>query len=137
LAICEDLGPEHPHTAPSLHNFALLLRAQGDFTEARPLFERALAICERTRGAEHPETNIVRCNLSRLLLRIGRPTEALSLGETALTAFDKVLGRNHPSTKGEGARVTADALDALGRAEEAKALRERYGIRGSDDPKPS
>jgi hypothetical protein len=26
------------------------------------------------------------------------------------------------------ARVTADALDALGRAEEAKALRERYGV---------
>jgi hypothetical protein len=29
------------------------------------------------------------------------------------------------------ARVTADALEALGRAGEAKALRERYGLAGS------
>jgi hypothetical protein len=36
----------------------------------------------------------------------------------------------------ESARVTADALDALGRTEEAKALRERYGVTSSDDPKP-
>jgi hypothetical protein len=28
----------------------------------------------------------------------------------------------------DSARVTADALDALGRTEEAKALRERYGV---------
>ena len=137
MAICEGLDPEHPHRAPSLHNFALLLRDQGDFAGARPLFERALAICERTRGADHPDTNIVRCNLSRLLLRIGHPTEALSLGETALTGFEKVLGQNHRFTKGEGAPVTAKALDALGRTEEAKALRERYGLTSSNDPKPS
>jgi hypothetical protein len=28
----------------------------------------------------------------------------------------------------DSARVTADALDALGRTEEANALRERYGV---------
>jgi hypothetical protein len=33
--------------------------------------------------------------------------------------------------------VTADALDALGRTEEAKALRDRYGVTSSDDPKSS
>jgi hypothetical protein len=43
--------------------------------------------------------------------------------------------RDHAWTKGS-ARVTADALDALGRAEEAKALREQYGVTSSDDPKP-
>jgi hypothetical protein len=31
-------------------------------------------------------------------------------------------------------RVTADALDALGRTEEAKALRERYGVTSSAEP---
>ena len=44
------------------------------------------------------------------------------------------LGRDHTWTK-VSARVTADALDALGRTEEAKALRERYGVTSSDDPK--
>jgi hypothetical protein len=40
----------------------------------------------------------------------------------------------------DSARVTADALDALdalGRMEQAKALRERYGVTSSDEPKPS
>jgi hypothetical protein len=32
--------------------------------------------------------------------------------------------------------VTADALDALGRSEEAKALRERYGLTESENPAP-
>jgi hypothetical protein len=63
-------------------------------------------------------------------------SEALALGEVALAAHDKALGRNHAWTK-DSARVTADALDALGRIEEAKALRERYGVTSSDDPKPS
>jgi hypothetical protein len=67
---------------------------------------------------------------------MGRATEALTLGETALTAHEKVLGPDHPLTK-DSARVTADALDALGRTEEAKALREKYGIASSDDAKPS
>ena len=46
-----------------------------------------------------------------------------------------VLGRDHAWTK-DSARVTADALDALGRAEEATVLRERYGLTGSEDPEP-
>ena len=37
----------------------------------------------------------------------------------------------------DSARVTAEALDALGRTEEAKALRERYGVTSSEDPKRS
>ena len=66
----------------------------------------------------------------------GQPTEALTLGETALAAHDKALGRNHTRTK-DSARVTADALDALGRTEEAKALRERYGVTEPEKPKAS
>src|SRR5262249_2264814 len=40
---------------------------------------------------------------------------------------DKVLGRDHRYTE-ESARVTADALDALGRNKEAAKLRKRYGL---------
>jgi tetratricopeptide (TPR) repeat protein len=129
------LGPEHPETASGFDNLAVLLRDQGDFAGARPLHERALAIREKVLGPEHPHTNRARCNLSRLLLLIGHSTEALTLGETSLNAFDKVLGRDHAWTK-DSARVTADALDALGRTEEAKALRERYGVTGSEDAEP-
>jgi hypothetical protein len=54
--------------------------------------------------------------------------------ERALAIREKVLGRDHSWTKCS-ARVTADACDALGRIEEAKALRERHGVAGSDDAK--
>ena len=41
------LGPEHPDTATSLNNLALLLEQQGRYVEAEPLFRRALAISEK------------------------------------------------------------------------------------------
>jgi hypothetical protein len=44
------------------------------------------------------------------------------------------LGRDHDLTK-DSARVTADALDALGRTEEAKGLREQYGVTEPEKPK--
>jgi hypothetical protein len=63
----------------------------------------------------------------------GHSTEALSLGDTALAAHHKVLGRDHAGTR-DSAGVTADAL---GRAEEAKALRERYGVTPPENPHSS
>jgi tetratricopeptide (TPR) repeat protein len=131
------LGPEHPYTATSLNNLANLLQAQGDFAGARPLYERALANCEKALGPEHPDTNLAHSNLARLLqLVASQPAAALALCETALAAHDKILGLDHAWTK-DSARVTADALDALGRTEEAKALREKYGITEPEKPKSS
>jgi tetratricopeptide (TPR) repeat protein len=55
LAIHEKVrGPEHPDTATSLNDLALLLKNQGDLAAARPLVERALAIREKALGPEHP-----------------------------------------------------------------------------------
>jgi hypothetical protein len=52
----------------------------------------------------------------------------LVLSETALAGHDKALGPNDPWTK-DSARVTAEALDALGRAEDAGALRAHYALK--------
>ena len=104
-----------------------MLQDQGDLAAARPLFERALAISEKALGPEHPDTNRTRCHLARLLITSGHAREALGPAETALRAHEKVLGPNHRWTK-DTARVTAEALDALGRADQAAALRARYGV---------
>jgi hypothetical protein len=64
-----------------------------------------------------------------------RPTEALALGEAALATHEKTSGPDHPWTK-DAARATADALDALGRAEQAVALRARYGVMTAASPNP-
>ena len=70
-------------------------------------------------------------------METGRASDALTFAQSALATHEAASGLNRPWTK-DSARVTADALDALGRTEEAKALRERYGVARSDDhPKPS
>jgi tetratricopeptide (TPR) repeat protein len=135
LAIREEvLGPEHPDTAMSRHDLAEMLLDCGDLTKAQSLFERALSSLEKAfipdkslQISSHPNTDRARCNLSRLYLRVGRLAEALALARVALADHREVLGRDHAWTK-DSARVTADALDALGRTDEAKALRERYGL---------
>jgi Tetratricopeptide repeat len=81
-------------------------------------------------------TNRARCNLARLLLAQSQPTKALALGETALANHQKALGPDRAWTK-DSARITADALDALGRTEEPKVLRERYGVTEPEKPKSS
>ena len=61
------MGPDHPDTASSLNNLALLYQDQGKYAEAEPLYQRALAICEQQLGASHPSTRIVRQNYTSLL----------------------------------------------------------------------
>ncbi len=53
-------------TAQSLNNLASLLRAQGDYAAARPLFERALTIREQALGPLHPHTATSLNNLADL-----------------------------------------------------------------------
>jgi hypothetical protein len=50
------LGPDHPDTATSLNNLAIVLRDQEDLEGARALQERALAIREARLGPDHPST---------------------------------------------------------------------------------
>jgi Tfp pilus assembly protein PilF len=68
LAIREArLGPDHPDTAQSLNNLAVVLYNQGDLDGARPLHERALAIYETRLGTDHPDTVRSRQNLAAVV----------------------------------------------------------------------
>jgi tetratricopeptide (TPR) repeat protein len=137
LAINERaLGPEHPNTATNLSNLAVLLHKMGRASEAEPLFHQAIAIGEKVLGLGHPLTQRYRSHFARLLVSTERTSEALAFGEAALATHQAASGSSHPWTK-DSARVTADALDALGRAEEAKALRERFGLTEPEKPKSS
>jgi len=63
------LGPEHPDTALSLNNLALLYYNQGNYDDAEPLYKRGLAIYEKALGPKHPNTIVIRGNLSKLYER--------------------------------------------------------------------
>jgi tetratricopeptide (TPR) repeat protein len=97
------------------------------YSQARPLFERALAIREKALGPEHPHTADSLSNLARLLQEQGDLAGARPLFERALTVHEGALGAHHIWT-GDSARATAEVLDALGRGEEAAALRCRYRL---------
>jgi TIR domain/Tetratricopeptide repeat len=121
------LGRDHPLTGACLNNFAALLQDQSDFAVAQPLNARALAIFQAVHGEADPNTNRARYRLARALLANGAPADALQHAETALAAHANALGADDVWTK-DSARVAADALAALGRAEEAATLRQSYGL---------
>jgi len=63
LAVREQsLGPDHPDTANSLNNLAMIFKKQARFKEAVALCQRALDICERVLVPDHPQTATVRSN---------------------------------------------------------------------------
>jgi hypothetical protein len=119
-------GPDDHAIVAALNNLAILLQDQGELAAAQQAFERALATAEKTFGHAIQNTHRLRRNLARLLIAADCPAEALALAEPALAAHELALGPDHLWTK-ESAATTADALDRLGRANEAAALRARHG----------
>ena len=60
------LGPAHPATATSLNNLAPLYQSMGNYPEALPLYQRALAISEQALGPSHPTTVTIQENTRKL-----------------------------------------------------------------------
>ena len=80
LAINEQaLGPEHPLTAISLDNLAVLYNKQGRYAEAEPLYKRTLAIFEKALGPEHPDVAMYLENYAKLLRHMNRGAEATDM----------------------------------------------------------
>ena len=96
------------------------------------MFHKAIAIAEKALGRNHPDTQRYASHYARLLLETGRAAKALTVAQSALATHEAAFSLNHAWTK-DSARVTADALDALGRTEEAKALQEQYRVTSSDE----
>src|SRR6266702_4146344 len=73
LAIREKIeGTEHPSTADTLHELAMLYWDQGKYELAEPLFQRALAISEKVLGPNHPDTVRRRKDYADLLQEMKR-----------------------------------------------------------------
>ncbi|MBA2287432.1 MAG: tetratricopeptide repeat protein [Ktedonobacteraceae bacterium] len=72
------MGPEHPGTATSLNNLALLYSNQGNYEEALPLYQRALAIYKKVLGPDHPNTILVQNSYTLLQQEIQNKKSANS-----------------------------------------------------------
>jgi len=90
------LGSDHPDVANSLNNLAGLYRNQGRYSEAEPLYKRALSIREKVLGSDHPDVALSLNSLAGLYRNQGRYSEAEPLYKRALSIVEKVLGSEHP-----------------------------------------
>jgi tetratricopeptide (TPR) repeat protein len=89
---------DSPDLATSLIRLAKLYYDQGRYSDAEPLYVRALAIREQQLGTNHPDTAISLNNLANLYRSIGRYSDAEPLYVRALAISEQQLGANHPST---------------------------------------
>ncbi|MDS4056358.1 CHAT domain-containing tetratricopeptide repeat protein [Accumulibacter sp.] len=113
------LGADHPDTATSLNNLAMLHYALGDYARAEPVLQRALAISERVLGADHPDTATSLNNLALLYNSLGDYGRAEPLYQRALAISEQVLGADHPATAKSLSSLAMlyHALGDYGRAE--------------------
>jgi tetratricopeptide (TPR) repeat protein len=124
-------GPDHPDTAASLNNLAVLLENVGDLQGSRPLKERALAIYEKALGPDHPHTATTLDNLGSVLESQGDFAGARPYLERALAVREKALGPDHPDTAlslnnlGHLLKMRGDLAEARLHFERALAIREK------------
>ena len=79
------LGADHPDTAQSLNNLANLYYAMGRYSDAEPLYLRALEIWTKSLGENHPHTQTVWGNFRHLLQQALTNGSADSLSPHPLT----------------------------------------------------
>ena len=71
----------------------------GRYTEAEPLFQRALAITEQQLGPDHPDTGTSLNNLAALYFVTDRLPEAAAMMSGVVRILEKALGNDHPNTQ--------------------------------------
>jgi tetratricopeptide (TPR) repeat protein len=94
----QQLGPQHPDTAMTLHYLAKLYQNQGKYEQAEPLLLRSLAIREQQLGPQHPDTVMTINNLATIYGAQGNYEQAEPLLLRALTSREQQLGPQHPDT---------------------------------------
>jgi tetratricopeptide (TPR) repeat protein len=115
------LSQDHPNTAISLNNLAVVLHSQGKLGEAESMIRRALQINENTLSQDHPNTASSLNNLAEVLREQGKLGEAEPLIRRAYSIADRTLGPRHPSTL-QYLHNLAGLLLRLGKIDDAEPL---------------
>ena len=76
----------------ALEHLATALQSEGEYAEARPLFEARLAGLRRSHGDDAEHTLHSMINLASMRVAMGKPAAALALLEEALPACRRVHG---------------------------------------------
>jgi len=133
-----DFGLDSEAAGLLLAKTAYYLNDRAEYAEAEPLFQRALAIHEKTLVADHLDTAASLNNLAALYDHQGRYERAEPLCQRALAICEKTLGPDHPTTA-TSLNNLALLYDNQGRDEQAeplyrRALQIREKALGPDHP---
>ena len=90
------LGPDHPRTATTYNNMALVYNNQGEYEKALEWYEKGLEIDLKTLGPDHPSTASTYFNLGALYYNMKDYKTSLENLELALAIYLKSFGPNHP-----------------------------------------
>jgi tetratricopeptide (TPR) repeat protein len=101
-----------------------LRNAKGDNEQAKPLYERALAIWEKVHGEEHPLVATSLNNLAEIYRIQSEYEQAKPLYKRALAIWEKVHGEEHPLVA-TSLNYLAVLYKAQNDIEQAKPLSER------------
>lgn len=129
---------QQPQLAKSLSNLGFLLRALDDNAGARPLYERALAIREKTLGPTHFNVAGTLNDLGSVSRAVGDYAAARQYYERARAILEKALGPDDPNVAGvlgNLATISQDIGDyAAARPLYERALQIREKTLGPDHP---
>jgi tetratricopeptide (TPR) repeat protein len=90
------VGSQHPDTATSLNDLAILYREQCEYEQAEPLYQRALTIREHVLGPLHPDTAATLDNLAGLYRKQKKYEQAEAFFLQALAIKELTLEPQHP-----------------------------------------
>jgi len=113
----------HP-TGRLMNHLGLFLRSRAEWSQAEPLFHRALAIDEKSYGPNHPNVVTALSNLAQLLQDTNRFDEAEPLMRRALTIDEQSYGPDHPRAAIHLSNLAA-LLHATNRLDDAEPLMRR------------
>lgn len=91
-------GENHYDSANSFANLAAMMEPS-DKAESVRLYEKALAIHEKTLGATHPHTTLTRFNLGKCFLEQGNKAKARELWTQCRDDWQAVLGADYSLVK--------------------------------------
>ncbi|MEK8017271.1 MAG: tetratricopeptide repeat protein [Candidatus Parabeggiatoa sp.] len=124
VALIEEWVLEFAEAASLRNQTGYYLKGKAEYAQAKPLYERALAIREKMLGKEHPSVATSLNNIAGLYYAQGAYEQALPLYERALAIWEKMLGKEHPSVA-NSLNNLALLHYAQGAYEQAKPLLER------------
>jgi tetratricopeptide (TPR) repeat protein len=114
-------GVDHRVTADMLQNLGSQLVRNGDYQDAQPMQEHALAMCRRVLGMEHPNTLKIATDVATSLSYQGKHAEAEMMQREVLGVTRRMFGSEHSNVLMAEHNVAA-SLSKQGKHAEAEVM---------------